>query len=391
MSYGKLRVNYAEVGQGATALALYDYYIQSPALGNTAIATLPLTKNNQDLVPERTKSGEIGIEGAFLESRVGGEVTLYQQNTINQIIPLRVSTASGYSARYVNSGEVRNRGVEVSAFVVPVKTENFNWRLSANWTRNRNEVLSLFNGVDNIVLATYQGGISSNATVGEAFGSLRGSNFVYKNGQRVVTEDGVYAFSSSNSVIGDPNPKWRGGVTNTLTYKNIALTFLVDVRQGGQVFSLDRYYGLGGGLQPETAKLNDLGNPSRLPIADGGGIILPGVLEDGTPNNIRVENDANGVYGYGGTPNAGFVYDASYVKLREASLNYTLPKAISSRLGFVKGIDLSIVGRNLWIIHKNLPDADPEEGLSSGNLGQGYQSGSYPTTRTLGANIRLSF
>ena len=391
LSYGKIRANYAEVGQGAPALSLYDFYRQSPALGAAAIATLPTTKNNQDLVPERTRSGEIGIEAAFLNSRVGGEVTYYQQNTINQIIPLRVSTASGYSARYVNSGEVRNRGIEVSAFVVPVKSENFNWRLSANWTRNRNEVLSLFNGVDNIVLGTYQGGISSNATVGQAFGSLRGSDYVYLNGQRVVTAAGSYASTNSSSVIGDPNPKWRGGVTNTISYKNIALTFLIDVKQGGQVFSLDRYYGLAGGLQPETALLNDLGNPSRLPVANGGGIILPGVKADGTPNTTRVENDASGYYGYGGNPNSGFVYDASYVKLREASLNFTLPKAFTTRLGFVKGVDLSIVGRNLWIIHKNLPDADPEEGLSSGNLGQGYQSGSYPTTRTLGANLRLSF
>ena len=391
LSYGKIRANYAEVGQGAPALSLYDFYRQSPALGAAAIATLPTTKNNQDLVPERTRSGEIGIEAAFLNSRVGGEVTYYQQNTINQIIPLRVSTASGYSARYVNSGEVRNRGIEVSAFVVPVKSENFNWRLSANWTRNRNEVLSLFNGVDNIVLGTYQGGISSNATVGQAFGSLRGSDYVYLNGQRVVKATGDYASTNSSSVIGDPNPKWRGGVTNTISYKNIALTFLIDVKQGGQVFSLDRYYGLAGGLQPETALLNDLGNPSRLPVANGGGIILPGVKADGTPNTTRVENDASGYYGYGGNPNSGFVYDASYVKLREASLNFTLPKAFTTRLGFVKGVDLSIVGRNLWIIHKNLPDADPEEGLSSGNLGQGYQSGSYPTTRTLGANLRLSF
>ena len=391
LSYGKIRANYAEVGQGAPVFSTYDYYIQSPALGAAAIATLPLTKNNPDLVPERTKSGEIGVDVAFLDSRVGGELTYYQQNTINQIIPLRVSTASGYSARYVNSGEVRNRGIEASIFVVPVKSQNFNWRLSANWTRNRNEVLSLFNGVDNIVLATYQGGISSNATVGEAFGSLRGSNFVYLNGQRVVAASGAYAMTNSNSVIGNPNPNWRGGITNTLSYKNVALTFLVDVKQGGQVFSLDRYYGLAGGLQPETALTNDKGNPSRLPIADGGGIILPGVKADGTPNTTRVENDASGYYGYGGTPNAGFVYDASYVKLREASLNLTLPKALTTRLGFVKGVDLSIVGRNLWIIHKNLPDADPEEGLSSGNLGQGYQSGSYPTTRTLGANLRLSF
>jgi hypothetical protein len=107
---------------------------------------------------------------------------------------------------------------------------------------------------------------------------------------------------------------------------------------------------------------------------------------------VRIENNGSvAPYGYGGNPNAGFVYDASFVKLREVNLSYSLPTALTSRLGFVKGVDLSIIGRNLWLIYKNLPDADPEEGLSSGNLGQGYQSGSYPTTRTLGANIRFNF
>lgn len=391
LSYGKARVNYAEVGQGATAQSLYDYYFQRPGIGNAAIATLPAIKNNPDLKPERTKSQEAGIDLAFLDTRLGLEVTYYQQNTQDQIIPLKISTAAGYTSRYVNSGEVRNRGFEVQAFVTPVKNENVSWTIRGNWTRNRNEVLSLFNGVDNIVLADYQGGISSNATVGEAFGVLRGSDYVYTNGQKTVGSNGRYLRTEGNSVIADPNPKWRGGITNVVSYQNISLNFLIDIKQGGQVFSLDRYYGLATGLQPETADKNDLGNESRLPIADGGGIILDGVKENGEKNTTRVSNTNYGSFGYArNTPNAAFVYDASFVKLREVSLNYTLPQGLMSRVG-VKGADISVVGRNLWIIHKNLPDADPEDGLSSGNLGQGYQSGAYPTTRTLGVNLRLSF
>ena len=400
LSYGKARLSYAAVGAGAQALSLYNSYRQNPALGDAAIAVLPRTKNNPDLVPERTRSGEAGLEFAFLENRLGLEGAYYQTNTVNQIIPLRISTATGYNARYVNSGEVRNRGVELTAFVVPVRTDNFNWRISANWTRNRNEVLSLFNGVDNIVLATYQGGVSSNATVDQAFGSLRGTDYVYLNGQRVVGPNGQYKQTGPNSVIGDPNPLWRGGVTNTISYKGLSLNFLIDVRQGGQVFSLDRYYGLATGLPVETAGINDLGNESRLPVVrnpDGtyaptsGGIIQPGVKEDGTPNTVRVSNTNFGLYGYRRQPNAAFVYDASYVKLREVALSFSFPKALMTRLGFVKGADFSIIGRNLWILHKNLPDADPEEIASSGNLGLGYQGGAYPTTRTVGANLRLSF
>ncbi|MBD2724149.1 SusC/RagA family TonB-linked outer membrane protein [Hymenobacter armeniacus] len=400
LSYGKLRVNYAEVGSSSTALQLYDYYIQNPALGNASLASLPRTKNNPDLSPERTRSAEAGIDLAFLNNRIGIEATVYQTNTIDQIIPLNISTATGYARRIVNAGEVRNRGVEMTAFVVPVQNDNFTWRISANWARNRNTVLSLFEGVDNIVLATYQGGVSSNATVGQPFGTIRGTDYTYRDGQRIVGTNGQYVQSGANNVIADPNPKWRGGITNTITYKALSLNFLVDIRQGGQVFSLDRYYGLATGLQPETADVNDLGNESRAPVVrnpDGtyapnsGGIIQPGVRADGTPNTVRVSNTNYGLYGYARQPNAAFVYDASFVKLREASLTFTFPKSITDHLAIVKGASFSVIGRNLWIIHKNLPDADPEEIVSSGNLGQGYQSGAYPTTRTIGANLRLSF
>ncbi|SNR40925.1 SusC/RagA family TonB-linked outer membrane protein [Hymenobacter mucosus] len=392
LSYGKVRANYAEVGQGAAALSVFDVYTKVSTFNGNALYSVSGTKNNPDLKPERTKSAEAGLEMNFLRSRLGFDLTVYQQNTQDQIIPVTLSTATGYNSRYVNSGEVRNRGVEVSAFVSPIKNADFSWTLNANWTRNRNEVISLYEGVPNIVLASYQGGVSSNATVGEAFGSIRGSNYVYQNGQKVVGANGYYAQSAtSNEVIGNPNPDWTGGVSNTLAYKGLSLYFLVDVRQGGDVFSLDRYYGQATGLTPETAGLNDLGNPSRNTIANGGGVILPGVLADGTPNTRRVSNTNYGLYGYLRNPAAGFVYDASFVKLREVTLTYSIPTSIVSKIGAFKGVDLSLVGRNLWIISKNLPDADPEDALSSGNLGQGYSSGSFPAIRSFGGNIRLSF
>ena len=150
------------------------------------------------------------------------------------------------------------------------------------------------------------------------------------------------------------------------------------------------YYGLATGLYPETAGNNDLGNPSRNPISQGGGIIMPGVTQDGKPNDIRVSNTAYGSYGYVWNPAAAFIYDASYVKLREAVLTYALPKTFVTKLRAFKSVDFSLIGRNLWIIHKNLPYADPEETLGSGNL-QGYQSGAYPTTRSIGFNLRFRF
>lgn len=389
LSYGKIRANYAQVGSSAQPLSVNNVYGKPAIFNSQTLFSVPSTRNNPDLRPEKTRSAEIGLETAFLQNRLGLDLTLYQQNSLDQIIPVAQSAASGYLNRYINSGDVRNRGIEIAAYVVPVRTQDLNWRISANWSRNENIVISL--PVDNVLLATYQGGVTSNATVGKAFGSLRGSDYVYLNGQRVVGPNGYYLTTDANQVIGDPNPRWRGGVTNTITYKTISLNFLVDVRSGGSVFSLDRYYGLATGLQPETALNNDLGNPSRNTLANGGGVIVEGVQADGTPNTVRVSNSSYGLYGYYRNPNSTFVYDASYVKLREVSLTFGLPKALLAKTTFLKTADFSIVGRNLWIIHKNLPDADPEDIASSGNLGLGYQGGSYPATRTIGANIRIGF
>jgi TonB-linked SusC/RagA family outer membrane protein len=395
LSFGKIRANYAEVGSGAPVYSVSDIYDKPTAFGSVALFSVPSTKNNQELKPERTKSTELGVEMAFLNSRIGFEANVYQSNTINQILAIATSTATGYSNRYLNAGNVRNRGIELSGYVSPVRNDNVTWTINANFTKNQNRVMSLYEGTENIVIATYQGGVSTNATVGKPINSIRGSNFVYLNGQKVVGEDGYYAVSATaNEEIANPNPNWTGGLSNTVSYKGISLYFLVDVRQGGSAFSLDRSYGLDTGLPEETAGLNDLGNPSRNTLDNGGGVIFPGVQADGTPNTVRADNSTeDGATAYGTThnPAASFVYDASFVKLREVSLTFSLPKALVAKVGGFKGADLSIVGRNLWIIHSNFPDADPEDAVSSGNFGQGYSTGSFPAVRTLGANLRLSF
>jgi TonB-linked SusC/RagA family outer membrane protein len=391
LTYGKLIANYAQVGADAPAYSIADTYDKPTAFGSVPLFSVPLTKNNPDLRPERTKSAEAGIDLAFLESRFGLTFTVYRTNTVDQIIPVNVSSATGYGSRFVNSGEVENRGVEISTYITPIRRDDLTWTINANWSRNRNEVISLYEGLDNILLNSYQGGVTTNATVGRPFGMIRGADYVYNdNGQRIVGANGFYLRTpTANEEIGNPNPDWIGGVSNTLTYKGVSLYFLVDTRYGGQLFSLDRYYGLATGIYAETAGINDLGNESRLPVEEGGGVILPGVKEDGSVNDIRVSNTNYGLYGYRRNPPAGFIYDASFVKLREVSLTYSLPATLMSRIRPFKGIDISLVGRNLWIIHKNLPDSDPEENLGAGNTGIGYQSGAYPTTRNVGFNLRF--
>jgi TonB-linked SusC/RagA family outer membrane protein len=390
LTSGKLRANYATVGNDAPWGAIKNVYDQPSPYGSTILFSVPSTQNNPFLKPEQTQSKEIGLEMAFMQNRLGFDLTYYETNTLDQILPASVSAATGFTSAYVNAGNIENKGLELSLYANPIKTADFSWNVNVNFTRNRSLVLSLYNDSKNLQIASFQGGVSLNASVGEPYGVLKGKTWKFVNGEKLVKSNGRYDITTTTTnIIGNVNPDWIGGINNSLRYKNLTFNFLIDIKKGGSVFSLDQYYGAATGVLPESAGLNDKGNPSRSSIAEGGGVIMPGVLADGSKNTIRVENEY-GTYGYAYNPAHAFVYDAGYVKLREANLVYSLPKSIVRQLGGVKGVDVSVFGRNLWIIDKSVPYADPEENLSAGNV-QGNQSGAYPTTRSIGFNVKLLF
>jgi TonB-linked SusC/RagA family outer membrane protein len=399
LSYGKLRANYAQVGGDAPVFSLQNTYAAGTAFNSQTVFSAPGTNNNPALIPETNKSYEFGVEASFLRSRIGFDVTYYHSQQINQIMPVTVSRASGYSTFYVNGGTVQNAGVELTVNLVPVRVKNFTWNLSVNWTKNNNKVISLYNNQPSYTIAQLQNSIQIVAEAGHPYGVLRGTDYTYLNGQPEVDATGHYILNSNSHVdIGNMNPNWFGGISNSFSYKNLALSFLIDVRQGGQVYSLDMDYGSSSGLYPQNgAFLNDLGKLARSPLAAGGGIILKGVnASDGKPNTTRIdESDINsGNYSYSsayGESDRAYVYDASYVKLRELAITYSLPAKVITKIGFLKGIDVALTGRNLWIIHKNVPYADPEQGQASGNASMGFQQGVYPTMRTIGCNVKLKF
>jgi len=391
LTFAKFRINYAEVGNDAPFASLFDTYTQPSPFGSVPLYSVNATENNPNLKSEKTKSSEAGLEMAFLNKRIGFDGDVYLTNTINQIMPVAVSPATGYSFKYVNSGEVRNQGIELNVYGTPVKTKNFNWDINVNWSINANKVVSLYEGVNNLQLGSFQGGVTIDASINHPYGLIEGTDYVYNNkGQKVIGSNGYYLITSTtNNVIGNSNPKWRGGVTNSFSYKNWTASFLIDVQSGGSVFSLDQYYGQSDGIYPMTVGNNDLGNPKRNTLANGGGIILPGVLADGTPNTKRINADRYTAYGYPHQPNSAFVYDASYVKLREAQISYNFESRSLEHIG-IHTLSLGVVGSNLWIIFKNLPYADPESGLGAGNL-QGWQGGVMPTTRNIGFNLKVQF
>jgi len=401
LTFAKLRGNYAEVGNDLGPYNVFRTYGINAGFNGQASASNPSTLNNADLKKESTKETEFGIEAKFLQNRLGVDVSFYNRTTDDLLTPLDVSTASGVSSIWLNGGSIENKGFEALVTATPVRTDNFSWDVKFNFARNRSKVLSLAEGLDFLQLASLQGGITIGAKVGEPYGVIRGRDYVYHaNGGKVVyTSDdapsgsyvGVYARTSeSNHVLGNINPDWTGGVKNTFRYKDFDFSFLIDIQKGGSFFSLDTYYGYATGLYDFTAVNNDLGNPVRDEIADGGGVILDGVNADGNTNETRAYAGwyAN-PWGYARAPSAHHVHDASFVKLRELKFGYTLPQKTIDKLPF-SYLNLSVIGRNLWIIHKNAPYTDPEAGLSAGNV-QGYQSGAYPSIKELGVNLKIEF
>jgi TonB-linked SusC/RagA family outer membrane protein len=405
LDLGKIRLNYAEVGSDAPFASVLDVYVPVAPFTGNPLASVGSIKNNPNLKPERTRSIEGGLEINILQSRLGLDLALYKSNTINQILPVSVSYATGYSAKFVNAGELQNKGVELRLTAVPFRIGGFEWDVTLNWTRNRNQVVALQEGIENLQIAALQGGVTINARVGEPYGAIQGTDYVFNNGKRVILPTGYYQLSpTSDKVIGNINPDWTGGLQNTFKFKNVSLGFLLDMQQGGDIFSLDLWYGMATGLYQETVFTNDLGNPVRDPVKPirdpvtnaitgydptSGGVVLEGVLADGTPNTRRVPANDYRLFGYARNPNSAFVYDASFLKLREVVLTYNLPRTLLENT-FIGGASLSFIGSNLWIIHKNLPHADPEASQSAGNI-QGWQSGVMPSTRNFGFTLNLQF
>ena len=409
ISFGKVRLNYAEVGADAPAQALADAYNMGTAFGSTSLASAPSTSNNAGLLPESTVSTEAGLEMMFLNNRVGFDVSVYDQTSFNQIMPAKVSSTSGTIYKYVNAGEINNKGIELSLSATPIQAGDFEWNTNLNWTKNTNMVVSLFEGAENLQLASVQGGVTIEARPGQAYGVIYGTTHVRDADGRPVVYDmpaqygGVRYLVGDKDVIGNINPDWYAGWNNSFRFKNWTASVLLDMQMGGNFFSLDTYYGYATGIYDFSAGDNDLGNPVRDLAIDGGGYKINNVAYwdgstvdgDGNPSGFVVGDYYADMHyygnalGYARNAREYHVWDASFIKLREVALNYSVPSSYLGSTG-IKGLDVALTGRNLAILWKNNPYSDPEAGLSAGNV-QGYQSGAYPAVREVGVNVKLKF
>ncbi|MFW6289831.1 MAG: SusC/RagA family TonB-linked outer membrane protein, partial [Mariniphaga sp.] len=382
----KLRANYGETGNGTSPYQVYDIYLYGESFNGNRQFTNSRRLLNQELKPELTSEIEFGLEGAFFNNRLGFDVSYYNRDTENQIVPIEVSGASGYTSRVINAGRINNQGVEVLLYGSPVRTSDFSWEITLNYAKNNNEVLELPEGLDKIQLASAPfGGALLNAVEGATFQELLVYDYVYDDdGNKVVGANGMYITSGELTSVGSVLPDYTAGINNAFRYKNIDLSALIDISKGGKYYSLSHMWGMYSGMLEETTIPTSDGNTIRED-----GIVLEGVTEDGSVNETNLPGLSWGAYHYHGygTPSATSIFDASYIKLREITVGYTLPRVVD----FVQSVRLSLYGRDLAVWGLDNEGIDPETVVGgSGNI-QGLEGGIVPATSSYGFNVRINF
>ncbi|WP_316929225.1 SusC/RagA family TonB-linked outer membrane protein [Nitritalea halalkaliphila] len=385
LSFAKVRASIAQVGNDADPYMLNQVYrAQGLWAGTTPMYSESNAIANRNLKPEITTGKEVGLDLRFLQGRIGVDLTYYHQSTVNQILAVSISNASGYASQTLNAGQITNQGVEIMLSGTPVALPNgFSWETQLNFARNRNQVVALAEGLDNYILGV-QNSLTSEARVGQPYGTLYGRRYQRSPDGQIIYRNGLPQLDEGTHAIGNIQPDWIGGFSNTFRYKRLALSTLIDVKMGGDIFDV------GTGLARKTGQL------AETAFGREEGLIGQGVMNIGTienpvfvPNDVIVDATTFWNNQNPRTYHEAGIFDGSFVKLREVALSYTFPKAFLGNR-YIQSMRLSVVGRNLAFLHRNHPHIDPEVDMKGGNA-QGFASGEMPSTRNIGFNLNVSF
>jgi hypothetical protein len=393
LSYGKLRLAWAQVGNTESVgpyqtLITYGAGISHqgrPLGGLTSGNNLP----NPFLKPFTSTEMEYGVEARFFNNRLGLDITYYDQKTTNDILNAGISLASGFSTTSVNVGEITNKGVEFLLTGTPVRSSAITWDVSLNFAKNNSNVVSLIEGQTELFVDEPRTRTAAiRHIVGNPYGMITGVT-------QLRDASGNLVYDSSGAPIGDPSFKilgngvadFTGGLNNSFTWKGVNLSFLIDFRSGGDIYSGTNVRMTQAGYTKQTL----LGREGEAPLTitgvvkdvAGGGDLKP-YTKTLTPGEAQ-----NYWSRLGDVAQENFVYDASFAKLRQITLGYTLPAKLFNGTP-VRSLMLSFVARNLAILYKNVPNIDPESAYSSGN-GQGLDYFGMPASRTYGFNLRATF
>ncbi len=397
LSFGKLRAGYALVGNDTSPYQLYNAY-SNTNFGPTTTFTVSNTRLNPNLKNELTKEFELGLEATFFNNRLGADLTYFDRKSTELIFDIDVSSTTGYSTAVINAGELQNKGFEVTLYGTPVKAPDFTWDISLNYSSYKTQLNSLYGDLSDLTVSDV-GSAWVKAEVGGKYGQMYASGgYDYYQGQKLVDEEGYFMQSGEPEKVGDIMPDFNGGMMNTFKFKGITLSALIDFQKGGLIYSWANRWATKAGQTPITVGLNDKGNPKRDDVADGGGMrsdgLIPTYASDGVtivstrPNNVYIS--AKTYYNHAKSFNEDYMYDASFVKLRELKLGYTLPKEWTGRV-MLQEVTISVVARNVALLHSNTEGFDPEVVNSTSNASLGYEGGSLPSSRSVGFNVNLKF
>jgi TonB-linked SusC/RagA family outer membrane protein len=399
LSYGKIRVNYAQVGSGpipyqldfryfpvATVFGQFSTTLTFPFGGRGGYNATP-TLPDPNLRPQKTDSYEIGAELGFFNGRIGLDFTYYDIRTNDQIVTITNSSSTGFTTRTLNAGQLSNKGVEISLSGTPIKSDKFSWDIAVNFTHNIRIVEVLPAGISQLSLTSAFNGIEVRALPGERLGLYGGTWQRDPQGNVIINASTGLRAGGGVSVgrLGNIDPDFLMGIQNSFSFlKNFNFSFLIDWRQGGVLFSQTVSALRTSGLAKETAISRE------NPFIDPGVIANP----DGTfsPNTIPVRDAQQWWANYAQTAVAeSSTFDATFIKLREVRFSYNLPSTFLSKT-FIKSVNIGIEARNLWLIQSKVPHIDPEASLfGSGSNGAAIEWAGMPSTRTWGFNLGLTF
>ncbi|MDQ0108692.1 TonB-linked SusC/RagA family outer membrane protein [Chitinophaga terrae (ex Kim and Jung 2007)] len=413
LSLLKVRGGWAQVGKDTDPYQQVNTYPFNTPFGSQPLMTVSDKYLNKNIKPEITTSTEVGIEAGFFHNRARVDVTYYNTLSRNQILLADVSASTGYLKKLLNSGELKNHGIEVQLGGTPyISRSGFRWDVNVNYARNVSEVLSLdADGFLNNYVLGSSGNIQVIATKGQRYGALFGGAYARDSeGRILVNASGRPQIDPNKKVLGYFTPKWTGSINNSLSFKGFSLGFLIDTKQGGSIWSGTNSTGMGTGVLAATMPGRDAENgglpyyydgtknvqlPSHDATAPNGavvkhdGIIFDGYTADGKKNTAILSAQDYYKAVYSSSLNESAVYDASFIKLREIKIGYMLPQSLVQKWG-LQAVNIALVGRNLGYLSKHTPNIDPETAFNTGN-GQGLETLQIPTTRSFGFNLNVSF
>ena len=380
-SFGKVRFSYGEVGNDAPGAYLTGQFYESvgQVQGYTGFLR-SVNIGNENLEPEQSTSVEMGLELRFLRNRLGFDGSIYQNESVGQIISAPVAGSSGFSSLTTNVGKVENKGLEFVIDANPVRKKNFSWDISLNFSRNRNLVLDIGGEADLIRLPGF--GVTSTQNViiaGEPYGVIYGTRWLRDETGNVLIDDSGYPIMDlQTGVVGDPNPDWLMGLRNSFGFGNLSLSFLFDVRKGGDIFN-----GTAGVMRNLGIHIDTEDRDTE--------VVIEGVRQsDGQPNAqaVRLDEFYYSKYPFSGVSESA-IEDGSFLRLRELNLRVDFPKSWNERLPFASG-SLTLTGRNLWLL-TNYTGIDPETNLAGASNSFGRDYFNAPNTRSYGASLQLNF